>query len=107
MTYDKKSNLAENVRIKLSNLQDALEIQNKWNNFVKEQKANPHILMDPSNSIMLNSNQFHILDQYENNKYFTDEEKTLIINYLVDCLLDGEPFDCSSLGPNKYLNENK
>lgn len=22
-----------------------------------------------------------------------------------DCLVEGQPFDCSSLGPNKYLNE--
>lgn len=32
-------------------------------------------------------------------------EKNFIINYLIECLVDNQPFDCSSLGPNKYLNE--
>lgn len=40
-----------------------------------------------------------------NDQYFTDKEKNFIINYLIDCLVEGQPFDCSSLGPNKYLNE--
>lgn len=31
--------------------------------------------------------------------------KDFIINYLIDCLVENQPFDCSSLGPNKYLNE--
>ena len=39
------------------------------------------------------------------NTYFTDNEKNFIINYLIECLVDNQPFDCSSLGPNKYLNE--
>lgn len=38
-------------------------------------------------------------------QYFTDKEKNFIINYLIDCLVENQPFDCSSLGPNKYLNE--
>lgn len=33
------------------------------------------------------------------------DEKDFIINYLIDCLVENQPFDCSSLGPNKYLNE--
>ncbi len=37
--------------------------------------------------------------------FFTNDEKDFIINYLIDCLVEGQPFDCSSLGPNKYLNE--
>lgn len=28
-----------------------------------------------------------------------------LINLLIDCLVENQPFDCSSLGPNKYLNE--
>lgn len=41
----------------------------------------------------------------EENAAFTNDEKDFIINYLIDCLVEGQPFDCSSLGPNKYLNE--
>lgn len=35
----------------------------------------------------------------------TQEESQFIIKYLMNCLVYNEPFDCSSLGPNKYLNE--
>lgn len=49
--------------------------------------------------------QYRILKKFSNNQYFTDKEKNFIINYLIDCLVEGQPFDCSSLGPNKYLNE--
>lgn len=35
----------------------------------------------------------------------SSNEKNFIINYLIECLVDNQPFDCSSLGPNKYLNE--
>lgn len=49
--------------------------------------------------------QFAILDKWEQNSYFTNDEKDFIINYLIDCLVENQPFDCSSLGPNKYLNE--
>mgnify|MGYP000379870303 CR=1 FL=1 len=37
--------------------------------------------------------------------YNLSNEKNFIINYLIECLVDNQPFDCSSLGPNKYLNE--
>lgn len=49
--------------------------------------------------------QYRILKKFSNDQYFTDKEKNFIINYLIDCLVEGQPFDCSSLGPNKYLNE--
>lgn len=49
--------------------------------------------------------QYRILKKFSNNQYFTDKEKNFIINYLIDCLVENQPFDCSSLGPNKYLNE--
>lgn len=39
------------------------------------------------------------------NSVFTQEESQFIIKYLMNCLVYNEPFDCSSLGPNKYLNE--
>lgn len=41
----------------------------------------------------------------DKNTYFTQEESQFIIKYLMNCLVYNEPFDCSSLGPNKYLNE--
>lgn len=36
---------------------------------------------------------------------FDQEESQFIIKHLMNCLVYNEPFDCSSLGPNKYLNE--
>lgn len=48
---------------------------------------------------------FDKLDDYNKNRYFTDREKNLIIDYLIDCMANDEPFDCSTMGPNEYLEE--
>lgn len=60
---------------------------------------------DPYPDLYYTTEQFAILDKWEQNSYFTNDEKDFIINYLIDCLVENQPFDCSSLGPNKYLNE--
>jgi hypothetical protein len=59
----------------------------------------------PDTSKWPTSRQYRILKRFDKNTYFTDNEKNFIINYLIECLVDNQPFDCSSLGPNKYLNE--
>lgn len=61
--------------------------------------------IDPNPDLYYTTEQFTILDKWEQNSYFTNDEKDFIINYLIDCLVENQPFDCSSLGPNKYLNE--
>lgn len=61
--------------------------------------------IDPNPDLYYTTEQFAILDKWEQNSYFTNDEKDFIINYLIDCLVENQPFDCSSLGPNKYLNE--
>lgn len=45
----------------------------------------------------------HELNHYTD--FIISRNKDFIINYLIDCLVENQPFDCSSLGPNKYLNE--
>lgn len=55
--------------------------------------------------ISFTAEQASILEKYDKNTYFTQEESQFIIKYLMNCLVYNEPFDCSSLGPNKYLNE--
>ena len=61
--------------------------------------------IDPNPDLYYTKEQFTILDKWQQNSYFTNDEKDFIINYLIDCLVECQPFDCSSLGPNKYLNE--
>lgn len=62
-------------------------------------------ISDLTNTFAYNYAEDRILKKFSNNQYFTDKEKNFIINYLIDCLVENQPFDCSSLGPNKYLNE--
>lgn len=44
-------------------------------------------------------------DKYCSRKYFTNKDKDIIIDYLLDCLVNDEAFDYSTLGPNIYKNE--
>lgn len=44
-------------------------------------------------------------DDYNKNRYFTDREKNLIIDYLIDCMIDDAPFDCNTMGPNEHSEE--
>lgn len=81
-------------------------------NWYKERAKNPKYSsqlggnkIDPNPDLYYTKEQFTILDKWQQNSYFTNDEKDFIINYLIDCLVEGQPFDCSSLGPNKYLNE--
>lgn len=73
--------------------------------FMEDYTSMKYGYIDPNPDLYYTKEQFTILDKWQQNSYFTNDEKDFIINYLIDCLVEGQPFDCSSLGPNKYLNE--
>lgn len=103
MELNKKSKFAENVKNKILNLQDAIERNNNIEQFIKDYESMKYGLIDTD--ISFTAEQASILEKYDKNTYFTQEESQFIIKYLMNCLVYSEPFDCSSLGPNKYLNE--
>lgn len=103
MELNKKSKFAENVKNKILNLQDAIERNNNIEQFIKDYESMKYGLIDTD--ISFTAEQAYILEKYDKNTYFTQEESQFIIKYLMNCLVYNEPFDCSSLGPNKYLNE--
>ena len=103
MELNKKSKFAENVKNKILNLQDAIERNNNIEQFIKDYESMKYGLIDTD--ISFTAEQASILEKYNKNTYFTQEESQFIIKYLMNCLVYNEPFDCSSLGPNKYLNE--
>lgn len=43
--------------------------------------------------------------KYIKGRYFSAKEKDVIIDYLLDCLVNNEVFEYSTLGPNIYKNE--
>lgn len=98
MKINKKSKLAERIKNKILELNDSLESHNKELSFCKKYGSASTTYGDayPDTSKWPTSRQYRILKRFE---------KNFIINYLIECLVDNQPFDCSSLGPNKYLNE--
>ncbi len=103
MELNKKSKFAENVKNKILNLQDAIERNNNIEQFIKDYESMKYGLIDTD--ISFTAEQASILEKYDKNTYFTQEESQFIIKYLTNFFVYTEPFDCSSLGPNKYLNE--
>lgn len=95
--------VGHNVKNKILNLQDAIERNNNIEQFIKDYESMKYGLIDTD--ISFTAEQASILEKYDKNTYFTQEESQFIIKYLMNCLVYNEPFDCSSLGPNKYLNE--
>lgn len=87
MELNKKNKFAENIKNKILNLQEVIEKGKRQKQFMEDYTSMKYGYIDPNPDL-----------------YYTDE-KDFIINYLIDCLVEGQPFDCSSLGPNKYLNE--
>lgn len=105
MELNKKNKFAENVKNKILNLQEVIEKGKRWKQFMEDYVSMNYGYIDPNPDLYYTTEQFAILDKWEQNSYFTNDEKDFIINYLIDCLVENQPFDCSSLGPNKYLNE--
>lgn len=46
-----------------------------------------------------------VIQSYFDKIKMGDEEKDVIIDYLLDCLVNNEVFEYSTLGPNIYKNE--
>lgn len=105
MELNKKNKFAENVKNKILNLQEVIEKGKRQEQFMKDYVSMKYGYIDPNPDLYYTTEQSTILDKWEQNSYFTNDEKDFIINYLIDCLVENQPFDCSSLGPNKYLNE--
>lgn len=105
MELNKKNKFAENIKNKILNLQEVIEKSKRQKQFMEDYTSMKYGYIDPNPDLYYTTEQFAILDKWEQNSYFTNDEKDFIINYLIDCLVEGQPFDCSSLGPNKYLNE--
>ena len=108
MKYDKKNELAKQVRLKLQNLITIGEkdIENGKIMEIYLEDRSKGIYSDPKFS-SLTDDQKEIKKQYTDGTYFSDEEKSFIIDYLLDCLVSNQSFDCSTLGPNEYLQETR
>lgn len=104
MKINKKSKYAERVKNKILELLDSIERHNVELEFYKE-CAEMYGCAEPDTNDWPTDRQYNILKRFDKNKYFTDNEKNFIINYIIECMVECQPFDCSSLGPNKYLNE--
>ena len=104
MKINKKNKYAERIKNKILDLINSIESSNKELKFYEEYKP-AYGDIYPNTQEWPTDKQYRILKKFSNNQYFTDKEKNFIINYLIDCLVENQPFDCSSLGPNKYLNE--
>lgn len=104
MKINKKNKFAERIKNKILDLINSIESSNKELEFYKACKTSYGSIY-PDTQEWPTDKQYRILKKFSNDQYFTDKEKNFIINYLIDCLIEGQPFDCSSLGPNKYLNE--
>lgn len=108
MIYNKKSKKAGSTRDKLSIIQSALEeIKKNRLNFEiwKEESKTAIVELDlgrPFTSQEEKANRW-----YNKGKYFTNKEKDIIIDYLLECLVNDEVFDYSTLGPNRYLNKDE
>lgn len=107
MKYDKKSDLAKQVKLKLKQMISVQEKQNYWKKIQQEYDSKDHygeiFICD---EYLMTKGETKTMKEYDRGRYFTKEEKSFIIDYLLDCLVNNEPFDCSTLGPNEYLEEN-
>lgn len=108
MKYDKKGELAKFTKLKLQTMLEIGE-KNNWNNKLLKHYSeglNKGYYENP-NFKFLTDEQEKVQKLYQQGRYFTSKEKSLIVDYLIDCLVNNEQFDCSTLGPNEYLEEIK
>lgn len=101
MLYNKKEEAAGLARDKLLSIVEYGKRCKQLNQAIADYEQQKGVYGIPYFSVPY----FDKKDDYNKNRYFTDREKNLIIDYLIDCMIDDEPFDCSTMGPNKYLEE--
>lgn len=84
-----------------------LESVNGYAHRVRAQKADQMFGTNYNETYDLLSDLYehHFFDLPEVQAKDMPQKSQFIIKYLMNCLVYNEPFDCSSLGPNKYLNE--
>lgn len=57
--------------------------------------------------ISFTAEQASILEKYDKNTYFTQEESQFIIKYLMNCLVYNEPLDCFDKNIDKWFRAEK
>lgn len=110
MIYDKKGVTAQRVKDKLSVIQsyfDKIKIgQEQCDEFMIKLYNLPYSeCPEPSRKFYVTDEELLAHKKYIRGKYFSSKEKDVIIDYLLDCLVDNEVFEYSTLGPNIYKNE--
>ncbi len=110
MIYDKKGEIAEAAKNKLSIIQsyfDRLRMGKEWYNDAMDGLEDLPFQEWPEPPIetCVTDEELKAYRKYIKGRYFSAKEKDVIIDYLLDCSVDNEVFEYSTLGPNIYKNE--
>ena len=117
MIYNKKGEIAETAKNKLSIIQsyfDRLKMGKEWYDSAMvgledlpfqewPEQHRAHISGYKHNQSVKDNSEYD--RKYIKGRYFSAKEKDVIIDYLLDCLVNNEVFEYSTLGPNIYKNE--
>lgn len=110
MILDKKGDIAEKAKNKLSTIQsyfDKDKMNEEWyNRLMESQQHQYQEWPEPPAEIYITNEEYEAHKRYIRGKYFSSKEKDIIIDYLLDCLVNNETFEYSTLGPNIYKNGN-
>lgn len=102
MKYDKKSKEAKLVKNKILRLIKAKE---NLKEDLKQIEWSKGIVGYYCPELIYTTEDSDIVCRWYNGKYLTPKQKDILLQYLIDCLVDDEAFDLSTLGPNEYLQE--
>lgn len=110
MIYDKKGVTAQRAKDKLSVIQsyfDKIKMGDEWYDdlMVRLEKLPYQEWPEPPRNTYATDEELLAYKKYVKGKYFSSKEKDVIIDYLLDCLVNNEVFEYSTLGPNIYKNE--
>lgn len=115
MIFDKKDETCGKIRDKLKFIHTVLDAQKLVEEYYSKRskvKVKETISTDnetyyctPVIEPSLSYFEAKAYERYCKGKYFTNKNKDIIIDYLLDCLVNDEAFDYSTLGPNIYKNE--
>lgn len=109
MILDKKGAAAERAKNKLLTIQtyfDKDRIGKEWyDNLVESQQHLYQEWTEPPKESYITDEEHLAHKRYIRGKYFSSKEKDVIIDYLLDCLVNNQVFDYSTLGPNIYKDE--
>lgn len=74
MELNKKNKFAENVKNKILNLQEVIEKGKRQEQFMEDYVSMKYGYIDPNPDLYYTTEQFTILDKWEQNSYFTNDE---------------------------------